>query len=345
MAESAGKQSVDAAPRRAEKSGRGWFGFWFWLVVVVVGGGGFHAAYKLERLPPEVMTVADTVYDTFAAVAEFAAPSVGGEQSTATATEFDDSADAGVDGDGVVVVAAEEEMQMQEESGEVVYADENESAATPVTTPSPSPSAEVERQLSMLNERMSAIEQHLAQMPAPVDSAQAAVVQLQFIDLALRATGNTAAAAAALESLADAANDEARARLLRAEATRLREAPERKSITAAIGKLRELLADVKDLPVQYESGKGAAVDFVFALLRVSKVSEGKTRAAGLDETLQRMEWLITVGRSEAYLNELGGAAAKWQRAQTPADDSNIARLFERLQEMGAPQYRLGAIGA
>ena len=192
---------------------------------------------------------------------------------------------------------------------------------------------------------MTAIERRLAQMPAPVDSAQAAVVQLQFIDLALRATGNTAAAAAALESLAEAANDEARARLLRAEATRLREAPERKSITAAIGKLRELLADVKDLPVQYESGKGAAVDFVFAVLRVSKVSEGKTRAAGLDETLQRMEWLITVGRSEAYLNELGDAAAKWRRAQTPADDSNIARLFERLQEMGAPQYRLGAIGA
>ena len=342
MAESAGKQSVDAAPRRAEKSGRGWFGFWFWLVVIVVGGGGFHAAYKLERLPPEVMSVADGVYDTFAALAEFAAPVVDD-----SAPEYDDTADAGVggDGDGVVVVAAEEEMQMQEESGEV-YANENTSAVTTAAlTPSPSPSAEVEKQLSMLNERMTAIEQHLAQMPAPVDSAQAAVVQLQFIDLALRATGNTAAAAAALESLADAANDEARARLLRAEATRLREAPERKSITAAIGKLRELLADVKDLPVQYESGKGAAVDFVFAVLRVSKVSESKTRAAGLDETLQRMEWLITVGRSEAYLNELGGAAAKWQRAQTPADDSNIARLFERLQEMGAPQYRLGAIGA
>ena len=342
MAKPAGKQSTETAPRREGKSGRGWFGFWFWLVVIVVGGGGFHAAYKLERLPPEVMTVADAVYDTFAEVAEFAAPTVGGEQSTATAPEFDDSADAGVDGGGVVAAAAEEEMQMQEESGEV-YANENTSA---VATPSPSPpSAEVEKQLSMLNERMTAVEQRLAQMPAPVDSAQAAVVQLQFIDLALRTTGNTAAAAAALESLAEAANDEARARLLRAEATRLREAPERKSITAAIGKLRELLADVKDLPVQYESGKGAAVDFVFALLRVSKVSESKTRAAGLDETLQRMEWLITVGRSEAYLNELGDAAAKWQRAQTPADDSNIARLFERLQEMGAPQYRLGAIGA
>ncbi len=203
------------------------------------------------------------------------------------------------------------------------------------------------RQLDGLERRLGALEKRVAAVAESGgggDSAPA-VMQLQFIDLALRATGNSGAAAAALDSLADAAGDEARGRLLRAEARRLRKMPERKRITDSIGKLRELLAETDDIPAPLPSPGDGAAGFFRELLKVQKLSEGKTRAAGLDASLERMELLILAGRRGEYLRELSAAAEHWRRTGTAADDGNIALLFSRLEEIGAPRYRLGTVAA
>ena len=164
---------------------------------------------------------------------------------------------------------------------------------------------------------------------------------IQLIDIALQATGNAAAAAAALESLSAAAETESRKQFMLAEAARLKNAPDRKHITAAINKLRALVQQIADIPADAETPQNPAAKLVFSLLKVRKITSAQKRAEGLDDALARMELLITTGQHDLYLAELSAAAAQWQKAQAESDDSDIARLFAQLQDMGAPQYRLG----
>lgn len=182
----------------------------------------------------------------------------------------------------------------------------------------------------------------LEQRAATGNNAQQSNRQsIQLIDIALRTTGDAAAAADALEYLAANAETEQMRQFLLAEARRLGDAPNRRQITAAIGKLRGLLVELGDIRTDEKPGN-AALAMVFSLLKVQKITTAKSRAKGLDDALAKMEWLLIVGRDGEYLRELDAAADKWQSAKDKNDNGDIARLFGELRRMGAPRYQLEA---
>ena len=120
-------------------------------------------------------------------------------------------------------------------------------------------------------------------------------------------------------------------------------APDRKHITAAINKLRALVQQIADIPADAETPQNPAAKLVFSLLKVRKLLlRRKQRAEGLDDALARMELLITTGQHDLYL--AGTFRRRRHNGKKHKRHRTIAishRLFAQLQDMGAPQYRLG----
>ncbi|MGI9338381.1 MAG: hypothetical protein ACR2P4_07735 [Gammaproteobacteria bacterium] len=322
-------------PRPPKKGGG-----WFWLLLVIfAGGGGVYLANtamvqkiagklgwqvaahtKAQPAPPDEDTNAPPLPQVAVLPPDLHAPNAPYDSpyEPANDTRQNDNADNNDNAADVIGISA----QLASINRRLDVMAQNDDDNT--------------RQRRQLQDRLYQLEQRAAN---DNDDSQS----IQLTDIALRATGNASAAAAALESLAARAETIERRTFLLAEARRLKDAPDRKDITAAIHQLRALLRDIGDISAD-GNPSNAALAMVFSLLKVQKITTAQSRAKGLDDALARMEWLIVVGRDGEYLRELDSAAARWQNAKDKSDNGDIARLFGKLREMGAPKYQISTGG-
>ncbi|MGI9306741.1 MAG: hypothetical protein ACR2P5_05490 [Gammaproteobacteria bacterium] len=182
--------------------------------------------------------------------------------------------------------------------------------------------AAAEDEVARLRRAQDAAARRSALSPAGESGAAETELRLQIIDLRLRQSGDTAAAAAALSLLREAEGIDRV--LLDREIARLQNAASKSQIAAAIAKLSRLSAAA---PPDTES----AVSGLLGVLRARRSGENGGAAR-----LQRMELLWLTGRREAYLDALDDIAAN----PLSGADPNIPLLVENLQKYGAPKYAL-----
>ena len=163
------------------------------------------------------------------------------------------------------------------------------------------------------------------------DARDFTALDVSFIDLRLRHSGDTAAAADGLAKLSGASN--INPQWLAREIARLRNAASRGQIASVLEKLLRLYPSHESPPpasVKLDGVAGTLAGW-FNVRRVDEAGGGEN----IRETLLRMELLFLTGQREAYLHALESLAAR-----PPVSDPNVALHLQTLQKFGAPEYFL-----
>jgi hypothetical protein len=206
---------------------------------------------------------------------------------------------------------------------------------------------ELRNEIVLLKQQQVVLQSRLAELSSAQASAFPIDIRLQLIDIQLRQSGDTAAAAAALLQLQD--DEGIDVHWLSGEVRRLQETPNRKKIITIINDLAEKNAThyrQTDLdPEVTESGFLADVQAMFKntfnLRRVE--NNGNLTAPHIDEfavrqQLARLEILLIGSQRAPYQQALNSLVAEWN---LPVDaDRNIAVQLQLLQKFGAPMYYL-----
>lgn len=185
-----------------------------------------------------------------------------------------------------------------------------------------SPDAEEEQ--ADLAERLAAAEKSVMRLRRAHRKTRrnAAAMRLRIVDLQLRQSGDTAAAAAALSALKDSAGIDNI--WLGGEIARIESVPPKNQITET---LREL-AEAAENAARPQNNAPEILGGLVNALRSRRTDSPP------DLRLQKMELLWLTGQREAY------AAALDDIVRRPPDgaDPNILVLVKRLRELGAPRY-------
>ena len=156
-------------------------------------------------------------------------------------------------------------------------------------------------------------------------------LEVSLIDLRLRHSGDTAAAAADLAKLSSVPGISPQ--WLAREIARLQNAASRGQIASVLEKLLRLYPSHESPPPESVKLDGVAGTLAgwFNVRRVDEVGGGEN----IREILLRMELLFLTGQRETYLHELESLAAR-----PPVSDPNVALHLQTLQKFGAPEYFL-----
>ena len=163
------------------------------------------------------------------------------------------------------------------------------------------------------------------------DARDFTALDVSLIDLRLRHSGDTAAAADGLAKLSGAPG--INPQWLAREIARLRNAASRGQIASVLEKLLRLYPSHESPPPASAELDGVAGTLAgwFNVRRVDEVGGGEN----IREILLRMELLFLTGQRGTYLHELESLAAR-----PPVADPNVALHLQTLQKFGAPEYFL-----
>ena len=213
---------------------------------------------------------------------------------------------------------------------------------------------EVTSEVSSLRRQMAQMESRLNQVDAAARAGRAADsanTRLLLAAMLLQSDGNTQSAAAALRRVADGESlPPEMAKLVRAEALRLEQAPDRARILNQIAELRRLLRKFKGGANQdgaagpdgaFSFGRaGAFLRDAFNVSRRDSGDAAKALREAVLTDLARMEFFLFAGNRAEYRLSLDAALRGWGEMKTPDADPNIELKFSLLRQFGAPDYRL-----
>ena len=207
---------------------------------------------------------------------------------------------------------------------------------------------ELRHELVLLKQNETRLQSRLAHIETEQNSNLPADAQLLLIDIKLRQSGDTEAAAQALLPLQNA--DGIDTYWLTGEIARLQNIPAKSKIIAVINTLRQItgkqpvtLAAAPEIKNRSDSVWGQFQSLLISLFNIERGADEATRslaaATATQEILTRMEVLFTTNQSAAYLAALADLAAV-QTDAFGAPVRNVAVHIQALQKFGAPQYYL-----